>query len=821
VATGQTYPVAIEDEIKVSYLNYAMSVIVARALPDARDGLKPVHRRILYAMSEMGLRADRPYKKAARIVGDVLGKFHPHGDLSVYDALVRLAQDFSMRYTAVQGQGNFGSVDGDPPAAQRYTEARMTHIAEEMMQDIRKETVDYGPNYDDSMTEPLVLPAAFPFLLANGASGIAVGMATNIPPQNVREIGSAIAATIDNPDITIDELITHVTGPDFPTGGIIYGKAGIADAYKTGRGKIVVRAKCMLETSNKGRDVIIVTEIPYAVNKSTLIVRIADLVRDKKIDGIADLNDESDRNGMRIVIELKKSVSPKVVLNQLYSHTQLQQNFNVNFLALIDNRPKLLNLKDAVTCFIAHRQEVVTRRARYDLKKAEERAHILEGLKIALDNIDEVVEIIKTSPNVDTARTRLMKRFELSERQAQAILDMRLQRLTSLETQKIIDELREIHALIAYLKDLLASETKILQVVKDETEEIVKKYGDDRRTKIVPDEIEALDEEDLIQKEDMVVVMSNRGFIKRVPVTAYRNQGRGGKGSSTATLKNDDFVENLFVASTHDHIMFVTSFGKAYWMKVHEIPEVSRTARGQHIKALLAISADEDVTTVLPLPEFSAETYIFMATVRGVVKKVDTSAFSNAKTRGIIAINLDTGDHLISAHLTSGSDEVVLVTKRGSALRFNEDQVRAMGRASRGVRGIRLTNEDELTGALCVRDDEQMLLISEYGYGKRIEYSNFTPHGRGTRGQIAYKVFEKSGELVNAISVTNADELVCITSQGNAVKLKLDSIPVMGKAATGVRVVNISPPDFVVGMARVVVEDDEGVADDGAVEVDG
>lgn len=806
MATGKTIPVAIEDEIKESYLNYAMSVIVARALPDARDGLKPVHRRILYAMSEMGLRADRPYKKAARIVGDVLGKFHPHGDLSVYDALVRLAQDFSMRYTAVQGQGNFGSIDGDPPAAQRYTEARMTHIAEEMLQDIRKETVDFGPNYDDSLTEPLVLPAAFPFLLANGASGIAVGMATNIPPQNLTEIGAAIEATIDNPDISIDELITHITGPDFPTGGIIYGKAGISEAYKTGRGKIVVRARCVLETTKKGRDVIIVTEIPYAVNKNTLIVRIADLVRDKKIDGIADLNDESDRDGMRIVIELKRSVSPKVVLNQLYAHTQLQQNFNVNFLALIDGKPKLLNIKDAISCFIKHRQEVVTRRAKFDLRKAEERAHILEGLKIALENIDEVVEIIKASDNVDTARTRLMKRFKLSERQAQAILDMRLQRLTSLETQKILDELKEVQALIAYLKDLLSSEAKILNVVKEETAEIVKKYGDERRTMIVPDEIEAIDEEDLIQKEDMVVVMSNRGFIKRVPVSAYRNQGRGGKESSTATLKNDDFVENLFVASTHDHIMFVTSFGKAYWMKVHEIPEASRTARGQHIKALLTIGADEDVTTVLPLDEFSEETFIFMATARGVVKKVDTSAFRNAKTRGIIALNLDTGDRLISAHLTTGSDEVVLVTKLGYALRFNEEQVRAMGRSSRGVRGIRLANEDELTSALCVNEEEQMLLLSEYGYGKRIEYSNFHPHGRGTRGQITYKVSEKTGELVNAISVTKNDELVCITSQGNAVKLKLNSIPIMGKTAQGVRVVNISRPDFVVGMARVVKE---------------
>ena len=806
MATGKIIPVAIEDEIKESYLNYAMSVIVARALPDARDGLKPVHRRILYAMSEMGLRADRPYKKAARIVGDVLGKFHPHGDLSIYDALVRLAQDFSLRYPVVQGQGNFGSVDGDPPSAQRYTEARMTHVAEEMLRDIRKETVEFGPNYDDSLTEPLVLPAAFPFLLANGASGIAVGMATNIPSQNLREIGAAIVETIDNPDIALDDLMNFITGPDFATGGIIYGKSGIVDAYKTGRGKIVVRARCVLETNEKGRDLIIVTEIPYAVNKNVLILRIADLVRQKRIDGISDLNDESDRDGMRIVIELKKSVTPMVVLNQLYAHTQLQQNFNVNFLALVEGKPKLLNIKQAIQCYISHRQEVIIRRTKYDLKKAEERAHILEGLKIALENIDEVVETIKKSDNVDTARSRLMSRFSLSEKQAQAILNMQLQRLTSLETRKILDELREIQALIAHLKDLLSSEIKILNVIKDEIAEIVAKYGDDRRTIIVPDEVETIDEEDMIQKEDMVVVMSNRGFIKRIPVSAYRNQGRGGKGSSTATLKSDDFIENLFVASTHNHIMFITNFGKAYWMKVHEIPEASRAARGNHIKALLAIGADEDVTTVLPLENFSDETYIFMATIRGVVKKVDTSSFSNAKTRGIIAINLDSGDQLISAHLTAGEDEVVLVTRHGYALRFSENQVRATGRASRGVQGIRLANEDELTGALCVRDDEQMLLLSEFGYGKRIEYGNFNPHGRGTRGQISYKTSEKSGELVGVVSVSKQDDLVCITSQGNAVKLKLNTIPIMGKMALGVRVVNIAKPDFVVGMARVIPE---------------
>ncbi len=804
--TGRIIPVTIEDEIRESYLNYAMSVIVARALPDVRDGLKPVHRRILYAMSEMGLRSDRPFKKCGRIVGEVLGKFHPHGDMSIYDALVRLAQTFSMRYRAVQGQGNFGSVDGDPPAAQRYTEARMDPLAEEMIKDIRKETVDFIENYDDSLTEPTVLPASVPFLLANGASGIAVGMATNIPPHNLSEACAAISAFIDNPEITTDELMRYLPGPDFPTGGVIYGKQGIVDAYKTGKGKIVVRGKCVLDTNKQGRDAIIVTEIPYAVNKANLIVRIADLVRDKKIEGIQDLNDESDRDGMRIVIELKRGVTPKIVLNQLYAHTQLQQNFNVNFLALVSGKPKVLALKEAIFHFVEHRKEVVIRRSQFELRKAEEREHILIGLKKALDNIDEVVAIIKASANVDDARSRLMERFEFSERQAQAILNMQLQRLTSLETRKIIDELKEIRELIAYLRDLLSSEAKILGVVKEETESIAERFGDERRTKIIADELESIAEEDLIEKEDMVIVISHRGFVKRVPVSAYRNQGRGGKGASSATLKEDDFVEHMFVGSTHDHVLFITTAGKAYWMKVHEVPEGSRTSRGAHIKGLMAISPDEDVSAVLCIDDFREDTYVFMATARGIVKKVTTGSFSNAKTRGIIAIKLDISDKLISARLTSGEDEVFLVTRHGHALRFKEDVVRAMGRTSRGVRGIRLTKEDELTGALRVVENEQMLLISENGYGKRIDYDNFSIHGRGTGGQVCYKQDERTGELVGAINVTTRDELMCIASQGNAVKLKVDEVPVMGKNAMGVRIVNISKPDFVVGVARVVKE---------------
>jgi DNA gyrase subunit A len=805
---GKVIPITIEDEIKESYLNYAMSVIVSRALPDVRDGLKPVHRRILYSMSEMGLRSDRPFKKCGRIVGDVLGKFHPHGDQSIYDALVRLAQTFSLRYPVVQGQGNFGSVDGDPPAAMRYTEARMAKIAEELLKDIKKETIDFGPNYDDSMEEPLVLPAAFPFLLANGASGIAVGMATNIAPHNLPEVCSAICAVIDNPEISINNLLKHhITGPDFPTGGIIFGTRGIVSAAKTGRGKITVRARCVLETNNKGRDVIIVTELPYQVNKANLIVRIADLVKNRKIDGISDLRDESDRDGMRIVIELKRGLAPKVILNQLFTHTPLQQNFSVNSLALVKGKPKQINLKEMITYFIEHRKEVVIRRTKFDLRKAEEREHILEGLKIALDNIDEVIAIIKKSKTVDDARTNLMDTFALSEKQSQAILDMRLQKLTNLETQKILDELKQIKELIAYLKDLLSSELKILQVVKDETTGIAEAYGDERRTEIVPEEVDSIDIEDLIQKEDMVVMISNRGFIKRVPLTAYKNQGRGGKGSSSVTLRNEDFIEQIFIASTHDYILFITSAGKSYWIKVHEIPEGSKAAKGQQVKMLLSISQNEEISAIVSLDAFREDNYIFMATSRGVVKKVTTAAFANARAHGIIAIKLDTGDRLISALLTTGSNDIICISRGGFALRFSEEQVRSVGRTSRGVQGIRLQKGDELAGTLRVEDEAQILLVTEYGYGKRVDYNNFNVHSRATKGQIIYKGLEKTGEVVTALSVRKTDELVCITSQGIVLKLQLIEIPRQGKTAAGVRVVNIEKPDFLVGVARVINED--------------
>jgi DNA gyrase subunit A len=805
-STGQVIPVAIEDEVRESYLNYAMSVIVSRALPDVRDGLKPVHRRILYAMDEMGLRHDRPYKKVGRIVGDVLGKYHPHGDQSIYDALVRLAQDFSMRYPVVDGQGNFGSVDGDPPAAMRYTEARMARLAEVMLRDINRETVDFGPNYDDSMREPQILPGALPFLLVNGASGIAVGMATNMPPHNLVEIADAIVAVIDKPKLTFKELCTIVKGPDFPTGGMIFGTQGILDAFKTGRGKIVVRARITLETAKSGKECLIVTEIPYQVNKSNLIVRIADLVKDRKIDGISDLRDESDRNGMRIVIELRRGAIPKVVLNQLFTHTQMQLNFGVINLALVDGRPKELSLREMIDLYIEHRKDVVIRRTKYELRKAEERAHILKGLKIALENIDAVIAVIKKSQNVNTARQNLMRRFKLTEIQAQAILDMRLQKLTSLETKKILDELREVLGKIKNYKSLLASEKKILGVVKEETQEISKTYGDERRTEIVPEEVQEFNIEDLIAKEDMVILISNKGLIKRVAVSAYRRQGRGGKGSSSTRLRDTDFIEHLFIASTHDYIMFITSEGKAYWLKVHEIPEASRASRGQSIKTLLSISNNEEIATVVSLKEFSTDKYFLMMTLKGIVKKVQTSDFSNAKTRGIVAIKLDKGDRLIDAMLTGGKDDVVVITRKGLALRFKENSVRPMGRASRGVIGIRLAADDEVAGVAVVRKGAELFLITEHGYGKRTEFNNFSPHGRGTRGQTCYKASTKTGELVGVLTVRKKDDLVCITSQGNTIKLRLKEIPILGKTAMGVHIVNIEKPDLVVAVARAAKE---------------
>jgi DNA gyrase subunit A len=816
VEAGKIFPVAIEDEVKTDYLNYAMSVIVARALPDVRDGLKPVHRRILYSMDELGLRPNSATKKSARIVGDTMGKYHPHGDAALYDALARMAQDFSLRYPLIHGQGNFGSLDGDPPAAMRYTEAKLSRIGDEMLQDLGKETVDFLPNFDESLKEPAVLPAAVPNLLVNGSSGIAVGMATNMAPHNMTEICDAVCAYIDNPEISIEQLMQFVQGPDFPTGGVIFGRQGIRDAYKTGRGKLLVRSHFTVETAKSGKEQIVFTDIPYGVNKLSLLERIGSLVREKTIDGIANSNDESDREGIRIVVELKKGAILKVVLNQLFSNTQLQSTFGIINLALVKGKPLCLNLKELVRHFVEHRVEVVTRRISHDLRKAEERAHILEGLVIALANIDEVVAIIRASRDVSTARLKLQERFSLSEAQSDAIVEMRLGRLTSLEIEKLQQELAELKLRIDYFKSLLADENKLRGVIKDETRSIADRYGDKRRTDIVAGEVESIDIEDLIKKEEMMILISNLGYVKRVPVSAYRNQGRGGKGMQSAKLAEDDFIEQIFVASTHEYIMFITSEGKAYWMKVHELPEGSRTSKGSHIKSLLTVSPNEEITAIVALKDFTDDPvvngggcYLFMGTARGVVKKAAVSEFSNAKTRGIIAIKLDEGDKLVSALLTGGSDEVVIISRQGQALRTGEDHIRPMGRSSRGVSGMKLDSDDELAGLLKVVPEEKMLILSEYGYGKRVDFAEFSSHGRGTGGQRIYTVTEKTGEIVGCVNVQDKEEIMCITSQGKSIKLKVSGIRVMGRSAQGVRILSIDPPDFVIGLDRIVKEDDE------------
>jgi len=806
---GAVIPIPIENEVKRAYIDYSMSVIVSRALPDVRDGLKPVHRRILYSMEEKGLRSSGPTRKCAKIVGDVLGSYHPHGDASVYDALVRLGQDFSLRYPVIYPQGNFGTIGGDPPAAYRYTEAKMAKIAETMVEDIKKETVDFIPNFDDSTKEPTVLPAKFPFLLANGSSGIAVGMATNMPPHNLREIADAVSAYIDNPEIEIDELCKYMKGPDFPTGGVIYGRKGIKQAFKTGRGKILVRGKFTIEVDKKGKETIVFTEVPYQVNTTTLVSRIGELAREKIIDGIANVNDEtSDRTGLRIVIELKRGAITKVVLNQLFAKTALQSSFGVINLALVNGRPETLNLKLLVKYFVEHRVDVVTRRTKFDLRKAEERAHILEALIVAIDNIDEVIKIIRASRDPQTAKNGLMERFGFDDVQAQAIVDMQLKRLTSLEIEDLRKELQELQVLIAHLKDLLAHPEKILALIKEETNEIAEKFGDERKTDIVADEVEELNIEDLIKKEEMVILISHLGYIKRIPATAYKSQNRGGKGSNSANLAEDDFLDQIFTASTHDYIMFITNAGKAYWLKVHEIQEASRTSRGSHIKSLLSVSSDEEITAVVSLKEFDDKTYLLMATAGGVVKKVTTDNFANAKTRGIIAIKLDEGDKLVSAILTGGKDEIMLITRRGQALRTSEEDIRSQGRSSRGVTGIKLSSEDELTGALRVTENQKMLVMTENGYGKRVDFSEFSAHGRGTGGQRIYTLSEKTGEVVGLLTVFDDDEVVCITGQGKTIRINVDSVGTMGRSAQGVRILDIESPDMLIGL-DVVARDEE------------
>jgi DNA gyrase subunit A len=799
----------IVDEAEESYLNYAMSVITSRALPDVRDGLKPIHRRILYAMGTMGLTHERAYKKSATIVGEVLGKYHPHGDAAVYETMVRLAQDFSLRYLLVDGQGNFGSVDGDPAAAMRYTEAKMTRISEEMLQDIRKETVDFRPNFDDSIKEPIVLPGSFPNLLANGTTGIAVGMTTNIPPHNIRELCDAICTYIENPSITVDKILKKIPGPDFPTGGIIHGVQGIKSAYKTGKGKISIRSKFDIEEIKGGREAIIITEIPYQVNKANLIMKIADLVRDKKIDGVADLRDESDQSGMRIVIELKKGAMPQVILNQLFTHTQMQTSFGIILLALVDNQPKVLGLLEIIKHYVTHRKEVIIRRTKFDLDKAEKRAHLLEGLRIALLNIDEIIALIQKSKTVDEAREGLMKKFKLSEVQAQAILDMRLQKLVNLEKLKVEQEYKEVKDLIKALKAILGSEEKVLDIIKTDLKEISKKYGDDRKTQIEGAELEALDIEDLITKEDMVITITNKGIIKRTPINSYKQQKRGGVGVAGSATKTDEFIEHLFIASTHHYIVFVSNKGKAYFLKVHEIPLGSKAARGsKSVKMLLNLTPEEELKAYVPLDDFGEDKYLILATSMGMIKKCRTSDFANAKTRGVYAIALDKGDDVVSVKLTTGDQSVVLCTRRGSALVFPEKSVRVMGRAARGVKGINLKSGDELAGMEVVVKKESLLVITEKGYGKRVSYDGFTPHSRGTGGQIYIKVAADTGEVAAVRSVGDDDELFAITSMGMVIRTRVSGVTKQGRAAKGVRVISVTEPDFVVAIG--CVRDEEG-----------
>lgn len=815
---GYLVPVSIETEMQKSYIDYSMSVIVSRALPDVRDGLKPVHRRILYSMEEQGLRNSGKTRKCATVVGDVLGAYHPHGDSSVYDALVRLGQNFSMRYMPVEKQGNFGGIDGSPAAAYRYTEAKMSRIAEEMVEDIKKETVDFLPNFDDTKKEPTVLPAKIPFLLINGSSGIAVGMATNMPPHNLNEISNAIGAYIDNPDISIDELSEHVKGPDFPTGGIIYGKKGIRQAYKTGRGKILVRGRFTIEVAKNGKESIIFTEIPYQVRTTELVAKIGELARDKEIEGIERVNDGSAGDEVRIEIDLKRGTIAKVVLNQLFSRTALQSSFGIINLALVNGRPEILNLKQLVKCFVDHRHQVITRRTEFDLKKAEERAHILRGLVKAIQNIDEVIKIIKASKNVEVAKKALMDRFDFTDVQAQAIVDMRLGRLTSLEIEKLQAELAELEAKIAYYKDLLAHPEKIYSLIKEETQEIASKYGDERRTDIIADEVENINIEDLIKKEESVIVISNLGYIKRIAASAYKRQGRGGKGSNSAKLIEDDFIKQIFTASTHDYVTFISNEGKAYCIKVHEIPEASRASRGAHIKGLLAVSPNEEITTVVTMQEASDDIYLFMVTANGVVKKVKTTEFRNAKTRGVIAIKLDDGDKLVTAILTHGKDEVLLITRKGKALRIVEDEVRPMGRPSRGVTGIKLMSDDEVASALQLKSDEKMLIMTEFGFGKRVDFSEFSPHGRGTGGQKVYEIKEKTGEIIGAITIGEDEEMLCITSQGKTLRIKGNSVSEQSRTSQGVRILNIDVPDMVIGLDKIA--EDEDYSSDAESEID-
>jgi DNA gyrase subunit A len=804
-------PVAIEDEMRQSFMDYAMSVIIARALPDARDGLKPVHRRALYAMYDLNNDWNRPYKKSARIVGDVIGKYHPHGDTAVYDTIVRMAQDFSLRYPLVDGQGNFGSVDGDPPAAMRYTEVRMARIAGEMLADIDKETVDFAPNYDDTIREPVVLPARIPNLLINGSSGIAVGMATNIPPHNLGEVVDALIALIENPALSIDALMRHIPGPDFPTAGFLHGRTAIREAYHTGRGVLQMRARTEIEDGgDKGRAKIIVRELPYQVNKARLIERIAEMVTDKRLEGISDLRDESDRDGMRVVIELKRDAVPEIVQNQLFKLSQLQDSFGVNMLAIVGGRPKLLTLKDALQVFIDHRKEVITRRTVYELRKAQERLHILEGLRIALEHLDAVIALIRAAADPATARAGLMSQFDLSELQAQAILDMRLQRLTNLERDKILEEHADVLKQIARYHEILADEHEVEKIIVGELREVRQQYADPRRTEIVDDPTD-ISIEDLIADEDMVVTVSHEGYIKRNPVAEYRAQRRGGRGKIGASTKEEDFIEHLFIASTHAYILVFTTSGKLYWVKVHEVPPGSRAARGKAIVNILNLQGSEKVSAFLTVREFQSGRYVFFATKQGLVKKTALDEYANPRPSGIIAIKLNEGDEVIGVRLTDTAQEVILSTAGGQAIRFRESDVRPMGRNAAGVRGIHLDGDDAVVAVDVVAPDATLLAVAERGYGKRTAVDEYRLTGRGGKGIITMNVTERVGRVVGVRMVRDDDDLMLVTDAGKVIRTPVRGISVIGRNTQGVRLIDLAEGEKVVGVACLAEkEGDDG-----------
>lgn len=809
-------PINIEDEMRGAYIDYSMSVIISRALPDVRDGLKPVHRRVLYGMLDLGVTYNKPYKKSARIVGEVLGKYHPHGDSSVYDTMVRMAQEWSLRYPLVDGQGNFGSIDGDSPAAMRYTEARLKRISEELLNDINKNTVDFQPNFDDSLQEPTVLPAKLPNLLLNGSSGIAVGMATNMPPHNLSEVVDGIVAYIDNNDIAIDELMEYITAPDFPTGGVIYGYQGIKSAYHTGRGRVVIRARAKIETTDNGKNQIIVSEIPYMVNKATMIEKTAQLINEKKIEGITDIRDESDRQGMRIVYDLKKDAIPKIVLNNLFKYTQLQSSFGVNNVALVKGKPRTLNLKELIKYYVDHRHEVVTRRTQFELDEAEKRAHILEGYLIALDNLDEVIALIRSSRDPDTARDGLMQKFGLSEIQARAILDMRLQRLTGLEREKIQNEYEEIRKLIEHLRNVLSDERLRMQIIKDELLELKERYGDERRTGI-EHSADDFSVEDMIPDEEMVITVSNLGYIKRTPLAEYKTQGRGGVGSRGASAKEDDYTEYLFIASAHDYILIFTSLGKVYWLKVYELPEGSKIAKGRAIQNLINIAPDDSVRAIINVKnledqDYINNNYIVMCTEKGVIKKTLLEAYSRPRQNGINAITINEGDNLLDVSLTNGDNHIIMALKSGRAIRFPESEVRPMGRTAAGVRGVTLASEDDkVVGMVCIgKLDSNLLVVSENGYGKRSAIEDYRVTKRGGKGVKTLNITEKTGALVAIKEVNDTDDLMIINRSGIAIRLAVSDLRVMGRATQGVRLIRLGENDQISSVAKIEkIEDPE------------